>query len=369
MGGVAAQWRPGASTPQAARPPSLPRWASVVLLQIILCAGLLQRAEATPAMLDAGPAVLAENLYGVDAFGDGLLVWAVGAFGGVFHSDDGGRTWVTQEAGLQEPLFDVAFASPTHGIVVGKSGVILHTQDGGRSWTRAHSGVTTHLFKIAMVDERRAWVVGDWGVVLQTVDGGRTWIDRSIGADVVLSGVSFADAEHGWSVGEFGTVLFTGDGGRTWRRQASGTEKTLFGVTFTSSQTGWVVGMDGLLLHTMDGGETWTVQRGSAAAGSLEALGFVDFVQNPALYDVAIAGTAGCIVGDTGTVITTHDGGRTWQTVRLPEAVRLFWLRAASVTPGSRGILVGAKGLVVSLVDGDVVTAGAGERDGVGPVR
>lgn len=312
---------------------------------------------------------LAENLYGVAMLGDGRHVWAVGAFGSIFHSTDGGRTWAVQDTSLQEPLFDVAFVSPDHGIVVGQSGVILHTADGGRSWARADGLVPKHLFDIAMIDERRAWAVGDWGVLLHTNDGGRTWVDHSIGDDVVLSGVSFADPDHGWVVGEFGTVLSTADGGRTWHRQISGTEKTLFGVTFTTSRNGWIVGIDGLVLRTADGGARWTVQRGSAVAGSLDTLGFVDLARNPALYAVAMAGDTGCIVGDTGTVLTTRDGGVTWGRRSLPEDVRPLWLRAASVTTAHGAILVGAKGLVVSVVDGEVVRVGVGQRHGVRPDR
>jgi photosystem II stability/assembly factor-like uncharacterized protein len=328
------------------------------------CVGV---ASAAPA--PDGLAGLAENLYGVAMLGDGRHVWAVGAFGSIFHSTDAGRTWVAQASSLQEPLFDVAFASRDHGIVVGKSGVILHTADGGKSWARANGVASKHLFDIAMVDERRAWAVGDWGVLLHTNDGGRTWVDHSIGDDVVLSGVSFADPEHGWVVGEFGTVLSTTDGGGTWDRQTSGTEKTLFGVAFTTPRNGWIVGMDGLVLRTADGGARWTVQRGTAVAGSLDTLGFVELVRNPALYDVAMAGVTGCIAGDTGTVLTTRDGGATWASRSLPEDVRPLWLRAASVTTAHGAILVGAKGLVVSVVGGDVVRAGVGQRHAVGPAR
>lgn len=335
-----------------------------------LCVGLLCYAgTAGAAQAPDGLGRLAENLYGVAMLGDGRHVWAVGAFGSIFYSADAGRTWVAQDSSVQEALFDVAFASPDHGIVVGQSGVILRTADGGASWVRADGVVSKHLFDIAMIDAGRAWAVGDWGVLLYTNDGGRSWADHSIGDDVVLSSVSFADPEHGWVVGEFGTVLSTADGGRTWHRQISGTEKTLFGVTFTTPSNGWTVGIDGLILRTTDGGARWTVQRGTVVAGSLDTLGFMDLVRNPALYDVAMAGAAGCIVGDTGTVLTTHDGGKTWASRSVPEGVRPLWLRAASVTTAHGAILVGAKGLVMSVVDGKVVRIGVGQRHGVGPDR
>jgi photosystem II stability/assembly factor-like uncharacterized protein len=371
MSTVAAQSRPqdGTTAATTVRRPGFRAPAriapTVCALFLALLSGRVTASPAAPASL----AGLSENLYGVDMLEDGRRVWAVGAFGSVFRSADGGRTWEAQETHVVEPLFDVAFADPEHGIVVGKSGIVLRTTDGGATWRRADGTTTKHLFKIAMIDPQRAWAVGDWGVVLSTSDGGLTWTDRSLGDDVVLSGVSFPDAEHGWIVGEFGTVLATRDGGQTWLRQAPGTSKTLFGVAFASPAVGWIVGIDGLVLRTGDGGESWAVQHGTTTAGSLDALGFVDLLTNPGLYDVAVVGGVGCVVGDTGSVLTTGDGGETWTATTLPEDVRLFWLRGVSMTKANGGILVGAKGLVMSIVDGEVVRPGERDRHGGRRVR
>jgi photosystem II stability/assembly factor-like uncharacterized protein len=211
--------------------------------------------------------------------------------------------------------------------------------------------------------------VGDWGVVLSTNDGGATWKDRGLGQDVVLSAVSFADDQHGWIVGEFGTVLATTDAGESWAPQSAGTEKTLFGVAFSSTERGWAVGMDGLVLRTRDGGATWEVQRGQAATGSLEELGFMDLLTNPGLYDIAIGRTMGWIVGDTGTVLATTDGGETWEARALPEDVRLLWLRGAAVSAEGVGLMVGAKGLVVPAVGGELRLRGQGERHAARTIR
>jgi photosystem II stability/assembly factor-like uncharacterized protein len=312
---------------------------------------------------------LREHLYAAEVLPDGKRVFAVGAFGSVFRSDDAGQTWEHQSTGVTEPLFGVSFASPDQGVAVGKSGMILRTTDGGRRWERAKSPTDKHLFGITMLDGSSGWAVGDWGVILNTTDGGATWTDRSLDQDVVLSAICFADERHGWIVGEFGTVLATVDGGQSWAPQSAGTEKTLFGVAFSSVERGWAVGMDGLVLRTRDSGATWEVQRGQAAAGSLEELGFMDLLTNPGLYDIAIGRTAGWIVGDTGTVLATTDGGETWEPRKLPEDVRLLWLRGAAVNPDGVGLMVGAKGLVVPASGGELRLSGQGERYAAGTIR
>jgi photosystem II stability/assembly factor-like uncharacterized protein len=301
-----------------------------------------------------------EHLYGVHAV-DGRNVWAVGAFGTIFRSTDGGLRWATQETEVLEPLFDVAFADAQTGVVVGKSGVVLRTADGGAHWKRIASSTTKNLFKVTFADDRRAWAVGDWGVMLASGDGGATWTDRSLAEDVVLYSISFPDPQHGWIAGEFGTVLATTDGGATWERRETGTEKTLFGVDFTSATTGWVVGIDGLVMRTRDGGTTWDVQRGTTEVGSLEQLGFLDLLRNPGLYDIDVAGDLGCIVGDTGTVLVSTDAGETWAPRELPGDLRLLWVRAVSLLPGTGGLLVGAKGTAVPVMDGELRQPGTGE--------
>jgi photosystem II stability/assembly factor-like uncharacterized protein len=310
---------------------------------------------ATPSAASAATSSgVREHLYAAEVLPDGRRAFAVGAFGSIFRSDDGGRSWEQQRTSVTEPLFGVSFVTADRGVVVGKSGTVLRTTDGGQKWERAASPTDKHLFAVTMIDAERGWAVGDWGVVLSTSDGGATWADRSLGQDVVLSAVCFADDRHGWIVGEFGTVLATADGGAAWTPQSAGTEKTLFGVAFSSPERGWAVGMDGLVLRTRDGGVTWEVQRGQAGAGSLEELGFMDLLTNPGLYDIAIGRTAGWIVGDTGTVLATTDGGETWEARKLPEDARLLWLRGAAVSPDGAGLMVGAKGLVVPTAGGEL---------------
>lgn len=346
------------SVPRIRRPlQAVQRLSLLCTLGVLcLCAGLGRAAEG------GSLAAPTENLYGVDMLPDGKRILTVGPFGSVFRSDDGGHSWQAQRTPVTDPLFDVSIVSAAHAVIVGQSGIVLVTRDGGATWDRAKTSASKHLFSVAMIDARRGWAVGDWGVILRTDDGGATWTDRSLKDDVVLSAVEFVDERHGWIVGEFGTILATTDGGETWQRQSSGADKTIFGVAFASPHLGWAVGIDGLVLRTRDGGASWEVQRGSVAQADLEQLAFIDLLTNPGLYDVAVAGSLGVIVGDTGSVLVTKDGGDTWQPRQLPEDVRLLWLRGATLTTSGAGIMVGANGLVVPIADGELREPGIGKR-------
>jgi photosystem II stability/assembly factor-like uncharacterized protein len=304
--------------------------------------------------------LIKDNLYGVVTL-SATEAWTVGNFGSIYHTADAGRTWEARESGTKNPLFAVDFADDQRGWAVGKEALVLHTADAGRTWKPQKSPIPREkpLFGLAAVDARTVWAVGDWGAITVTRDGGTSWEDRSLPEDVVLYDVDFPDPTHGFIAGEFGTLLATADGGLTWEKRAVGVEKTLFGVGFSTPDAGWAVGMDGLILRTTDAGHTWTMQRGGGAAETLEELGFMETLKNPGFYDVTVSGKNGIVVGDTGTLLITSDGGETWSQRDLPEKQRLVWMRAASLD-ASTGFVVGAGGFRAAIRDGQVVLPDGG---------
>ena len=288
-----------------------------------------------------------ENLYGAKLL-DAQNGYVVGAFGAIFRTSDGGKTWEAQRTPTQDYLFSVDFADESHGVAVGKAGTVLLTDDGGKTWTKKDSGTDRNLFSVMFAAPQHVWAVGDWGAVIESKDGGGTWATRSLKDDVVLTSQSWPDEQHGFLAGEFGTIEATSDGGATFEKAGTGTDKTLFGVAFTTPQKGWAVGIDGLVIRTTDGAKTWQVQRGRLDVQSLETLGFMEAMRNPGLYDVRFSDRYGYIVGDTGMILVSADGGETWQEKKLPAELSLLWLRGAATTKGDRALVVGADGLTVT---------------------
>ena len=76
-------------------------------------------------------------------------------------------------------LNEVCFIDPTTGWAVGAYGTILKTIDGGDSWQRQESGTSTYLYDVFFIDDQKGWAVGggyfDYGILLSTVNGGTTW--------------------------------------------------------------------------------------------------------------------------------------------------------------------------------------------------
>ena len=72
--------------------------------------------------------------------------WVVGTFGAIWHTGDGGATWVPQSSGTSLPLLAVQFVDADRGWAVGGDfalgGIVLRTTDGGATWSPASRSST-----------------------------------------------------------------------------------------------------------------------------------------------------------------------------------------------------------------------------------
>lgn len=68
-------------------------------------------------------------------------VWISGSPGGcIWHSSDDGQSWRQQQTGHTTPLHAINFSSDETGWAVGAFGTILRTVDGGATWETARAG-------------------------------------------------------------------------------------------------------------------------------------------------------------------------------------------------------------------------------------
>ena len=73
--------------------------------------------------------------------GKGSKVWLTGSPGGrIWSSADAGQRWTLQATGQTSPLHALFFQSEDNGWAVGTFGTILRTVDGGQTWETARAG-------------------------------------------------------------------------------------------------------------------------------------------------------------------------------------------------------------------------------------
>jgi photosystem II stability/assembly factor-like uncharacterized protein len=211
--------------------------------------------------------------------------WAVGLKGTIISAFAGSAnacsgTWTTQTSGITANLNGVAWCRCAGQDVwaVGDYGHVLATTNGGSTWTPQTSGTGQNLEAVVFVDSQTGWAVGKRGVIIHTSNGGTTWTAQSSGTTLSLDGVAFADSMHGYAVGANGLILATIDGGVTWTPQTSHTTTFLESVsTIFAGGEGTIgdyhdaiaVGKGGVIRMTQDGGATWT----TSASGTTRNLG------------------------------------------------------------------------------------------------
>ena len=69
-------------------------------------------------------------------------------------------------------LQGVSFTEASTGTAVGVFGTILRTTDGGSTWTAQDSGTTNRLLGVSFTDASTGTAVGSGGTILRTTDGG-----------------------------------------------------------------------------------------------------------------------------------------------------------------------------------------------------
>jgi photosystem II stability/assembly factor-like uncharacterized protein len=118
---------------------------------------------------------------------------------------------------------------------------------------------TPFLFDVKFQDPQNGLIAGLGGVILHTADGGRTWNYANTEADLAFFAID-RGSRAAVAVGERGLYRVSHDSANSWKRAESGFPE-LFGfmrdVAFGDRDHGWIVGASGLVLRSEDGGETW----------------------------------------------------------------------------------------------------------------
>jgi photosystem II stability/assembly factor-like uncharacterized protein len=130
-----------------------------------------------------------------------------------------------------------------------------------------------------------------------------------------------------------GRLLRTTDGSHFTVQSV--TTSPIYGVSFALSTFGIAVGDSGTILSTTDGGASWAPQ----SSGTTNALLGVYVIDQ----NIAIA------VGTNGTILRTEDGGQSWTPQFANAAVNLF---GVSFADANNGIAVGDSGTILLTADG-----------------
>ena len=193
-------------------------------------------------------AVWYSNLKGIHANDENNVI-AVGEYGAIIRSTNGGSSWTRVTTNITKHFYSVCGYN-TRVIAVGQDGVIYVSGDNGASWTNQSYDVNNHLYGVYILDSDNAWVVGQNGTILKSINNGITWKPQPSPTSKELYSIYAVDDTHIWAVGQDGTLLFSD--GTTWVIEGSGTNVNLNSISAYDDTHILSVGNGGVVISGID---------------------------------------------------------------------------------------------------------------------
>jgi photosystem II stability/assembly factor-like uncharacterized protein len=283
----------------------------------------------------------------------GATGFAVGDFGTVVRSVDGGATWTGLPSGTINDLSVVQEISPGV-VIVGGGCTVRESVNGGASFTSmpinpTETSCPTNVASFSFSDQSTGYVELADGSVFFTADGGQTVqaktsapINNGIATDLEFLSPTTGFAVSGASVGNDGSggvIERTTDSANSWT-QVGSAPHGLNAITFVTPTQGFAVGDDDTLLASSDGGATWRAQPLALPAGAGPF--------NLARISCSSATTCVITTRDGKELVRTADGGATGSIVSPSSQL----LSDVAFSTGSNVVGVGAHGATVLSADG-----------------
>ncbi len=161
------------------------------------------------------------------------------------------------DTGPADPFLDVLFLDASTGFAMGAYGMLYRTNNGGSDWEIAIDGIDNpdryHYYAMAVGADGRLYLSGEAGLLYYSSDAGSNW-ER---VDDVYDGTLFGVAERGdqlYAYGLRGHVFRSADGGVSWEEVENPERYSLYGGTRLPDGQVLMVGAGGLILASDEGG-------------------------------------------------------------------------------------------------------------------
>ncbi|WP_256661009.1 YCF48-related protein [Pseudomonas sp. DY-1] len=167
-------------------------------------------------LVDDGPDKPFLNLHFFDAQ-RGIVV---GAYGLAFATDDGGKSWKSISARLDNPsalhLYDILELDGSL-FIAGEQGLMLRSSDGGASFQTLESPASGTLFGMVATGPSSLVAYGLRGKAYRTEDLGATWQPLPNHQSATLTAGTRLSSGELVLADETGTILLSRDDGRTFQ--------------------------------------------------------------------------------------------------------------------------------------------------------
>ena len=258
----------------------------------------------------------------------------VGEFGTILRSIDSGQNWNIQNRITENELHKIFFLDSKNGWIAGAVGRVLKTTDGGETWDLKNPPTSLNLYDIEFTSISKGFVVGENGYIAKTTNGGDSW-QALAPTQKTLFSLQFIDSLNAWAIGD--GISRTTNGGVSWFDADPNLAMYYESVFFVNKDTGWISTVEGKILGTTNAGDNWEIIKPDSTIWGYSKIQFINNMKG--------------WICSAQNIVSTNDGGNTWNSVFLPDAISLFSL---SFTDEINGFVVGIQGEIYKTIDGGV---------------
>lgn len=322
------------------------------------------------------------------------LGYAVGDMGAITRTIDGGVNWTGQNAHVLAKLYSVFFTDSLNGYIVGDSATLLITNDAGLNWVKQPLGISPNVafYAVYFTNDSTGYITSNSyettsnsSILLRTTNKWQSWFTDTLGIGVTSS-ICFPTKDTGYIVGNCirkttnagvewksesfnavnlncitqntyfpDNIVAVGDGGKIvygtptakqFNVISPGTTANLNFITYDGYYHKYfVVGDNGSLFMNSDLSNpinTWT-QVSTGVTVNLNAVSTIDQ-----------SNYSNIIVGDSGTILRTLDGGTNWTKLNSGVVNNLNSIAGEHGSWADYSYIVGDNGTILQLYNSTV---------------
>jgi len=273
--------------------------------------------------------------------------------GGVYRSDDGGKTFSPKNKAENNQTIDavdvlslVVNPQNSREVYLGtKASGIFKSEDGGELWKQLKVADVTPVKVYSMAVDRfdsqviyATAVLGSRGKIMKSSDGGGTWkeiyTEPADGSLVLSLALDPQNSQNIFAGTDQGQILSSADGGQTWKSVFWTKEKkAVYKIAYDNFDvsTIYFVLFQSGVLRTTDGGVSFEELKQKAKLADVYEMG--QSLQDPVSIKTDPARAGWVYIGTSDGLLRSKDKGENWEVVKTLNKTGEFDVRSIDINP------------------------------------